>query len=119
MSWSRLAICFCICNACLGVVQAGLSVFYQTYAAVVWDLLRWQSRNIPVFVGEFGTVVGDTSAAWGWLLTYIADMHYAYWPLNGCSKPFETFRNDTYGILDCDWETVRNRTWTRSIFPQE
>jgi hypothetical protein len=117
MCWSRLAICFCICNACLGAVQAGLSVFYQTYAAVVWDLLRWQSRNIPVFVGEFGTVVGDTSAAWGWLLTYIADMHYAYWPLNGCAKPFETFRNDTYGMLDCDWETVRNRNWSKTIFP--
>jgi hypothetical protein len=118
MCWSRLAMCFCICNAYLGAAQAGLSVFYQTYGAVVWDLLRWESRHIPVFVGEFGTAVGDTSVEWGWLMAYIADMHYAYWPLNGCSKPFETFRNDTYGILDCDWETVRNWTWTRSIFPQ-
>ena len=119
MCWSRLAMCFCMCNACLGAVQVGLSVFYQTYGAVVWDLLRWESRHIPVFVGEFGTVVGDTSAAWGWLMTYIADMHYAYWPLNGCAQPFDKFVNDTYGILDCDWETVRNWTWTRSIFPQE
>jgi U3 small nucleolar RNA-associated protein 7 len=83
----------------------------------VWDLRRWESRHIPVWVGEFGTVVGDTSVAWGWLMTYIADMHYAYWPLNGCAKPFETFRNDTYGILDCDWETVRNRNWSKTIFP--
>jgi hypothetical protein len=119
MCWSRLAMCFCMWNAYLAAGQAGLSVFYQTYGAVVWDLLRWESRHIPVFVGEFGTVVGDTSAEWGCLMTYIADMHYAYWPLNGCGERFETFSNDTYGILDCDWETVRNWTWTRSIFPQE
>jgi hypothetical protein len=119
MCWSRLAMCFCMCNACLGALQVGLSVFYQTYGAVVWDLMRWESRKIPVLVGEFGTAVGDTSVEWGWLMTYVADMHYAYWPLNGCAQPFETLRNDTYGILDCDWETVRNWTWTRSIFPQD
>jgi hypothetical protein len=116
MCWSRLAMCFCICNAYLGAAQAGLSVFYQTYGAVVWDLLRWESRHIPVFVGEFGTAVGDTSVEWGWLMTYVADMH---WPLNGCGQRFETLSNDTYGILECDWETVRNWTWTRSIFPQD
>lgn len=117
LCWSRLLVWFCVWNACLGALQAGLSVFYQTYAAVVWDLRRWDSRNIPVWVGEFGTEVGDTSVAWGWLMTYIRDMHYAYWPLNGCSKPFETFRNDTYGILDCDWVTVRNVNWTKTVFP--
>jgi hypothetical protein len=94
-------------------------VFYQTYAAVLWELRRWESRHTPVFVGEFGTVVGDSSVEWGWLMTYIADMHYAYWPLNGCGQRFETLSNDTYGILECDWETVRNWTWTRSIFHQD
>ena len=117
ISWSRLLVCFCLWNACLGAVQLGLSVFYQTYGAVVWDLRRWESRHIPVWVGEFGTVVGDTSVAWGWLMAYIRDMHYAYWPLNGCAQRFTTFRNDTYGILDCDWVTVRNVNWTKSIFP--
>jgi len=117
MCWSRLVICFCLWNACLGAMQAALSVFYQTYWAVLWELRRWDSRNIPVWVGEFGTVVGDTSVAWGWLMTYIADMHYSYWPLNGCAQRFETSKNDTYGILDCDWATVRNVTWTKDIFP--
>lgn len=119
MCWNRLALYFCMWNACLGAMQAGLSVFYQTYAAVRWDLRRWHSRNIPVWVGEFGTFVGDTGVPWGWLMTYVADMHYAYWPLNGCAKHFETFRNDTYGILDCDWVTVRNVNWTKSIFPTQ
>jgi hypothetical protein len=160
MCWSRLLICFCAWNACLGAVQAGVSVFYQTYGAVLWDLRRWDSRDIPVFVGEFGTYVGDTSVSWGWLMAYIGGMHYAYWPLNGCkladvqdraicptgpaafflsseslegcrkeqhrpsfrkhmigSNHFEKFENDTYGILDCDWATVRNVNWTKSIFP--
>jgi hypothetical protein len=67
-------------------------------------------------VGEFGAVVGDTSVAWGWLMTYIRDMHYAYWPLNGCAQRFETFRNDTYGILECDWVTVRDVNWTKALF---
>jgi hypothetical protein len=122
ISWSRLLICFCAWNACLGAVQAGLSVFYQTYGAVLWDLRRWHSSNIPVWVGEFGTVVGDTSEAWGWLMTYIRDMHYAYWPLNGCSQ-FETFMETSmnvsngYGILRCDSSTVRNVNWTKTIFP--
>ena len=117
MCWGRLLMCFCLWNACLGAVQLGLSVFYQTYGAVVWDLRRWESRHIPVWVGEFGTVVGDTSVAWDWLMAYIRDMHYAYWPLNGCAQRFKAFRNDTYGILDCDWVTVRNVNWTKSIFP--
>jgi hypothetical protein len=117
MCWNRLWIYFGLWNACLGAVQAALSLFYQTYGAVLWDLRRWHSRHIPVWVGEFGTVVGDTSVAWNWLMTYIRDMHYAYWPLNGCAQRFETFKNDTYGILDCDWVTVRNVNWTKTIFP--
>ena len=120
MSWSRLAMCFCMWNACLAAVQTGFSVFYQTYSAVLWDLRRWHSSNIPVWVGEFGAVVGDTSEAWGWLLTFIRDMHYSYWPLNGCSQS-EALMNvsDGYGLLACDSATVRNVNWTRSIFPQE
>ena len=117
MCWNRLLIYFGLWNACLGAVQAALSLFYQTYGAVLWDLRRWHSRHIPVWVGEFGTVVGDTSLAWNWLTTYIRDMHYAYWPLNGCAQPFDKFINDTYGILDCDWVTVRNVNWTKTIFP--
>ena len=161
MCWNSLVISLCFWNACLGVVQAGLSMFYQTYWAVQWELRRWESRDIPVWVGEFGTYVGDTSVSWGWVMTYIGGMHYAYWPLNGCrsapvredqlfcpvgpaalfmsskfnkdciyqqhvpsfhkhwtnSKYFETFENDTFGILDCDWATVRDVNWTKSIFP--
>ena len=158
--WSRLVICFCLWNTCVGVVQAGLSVFYQTYASVLWELRRWDSRHIPVFLGEFGTYVGDKSVVWGRLMKSIGGMHYAYWSLNGCrpasvqappmcpigpaklffsrkfledcnyqqhqpsfqthskgSKHFETFENDTFGILDCDWVTVRDVNWTKSIFP--
>jgi hypothetical protein len=116
MCWSRLLVCFCLWNTCLGALQAGLSVFYQTYWSVLWDLRRWHSSNIPVWVGEFGTVVGDTSVSWGWLMTYIRDMHYAYWTLNGCVQRFETFLNESYGILDCDWTTIRNVHWTNAIF---
>jgi hypothetical protein len=117
MCWRRLATCACGWNAGLGAVQAGLSVFYQTYWAVLWDLRRWDSRSIPVWVGEFGAEVGDTSVAWGWLLTYLANMHYAYWPLNGCAQRFKTLQNDTYGILECNWVTVRNASWTATVFP--
>ena len=117
MCWARLLKYFCIWNVCLGTLQVGLCVFYQTYWAVQWDLRRWHSRNIPVWVGEFGTVVGDTSVAWGWLMTYISDMHYAYWPLNGCSQS-EMLMNvsDGYAILMCDSATIRNANWTRTIF---
>jgi hypothetical protein len=117
MCWSRLLMYFCMWNVCLGLLQAGMSVFYQTYWAVLWDVRRLHSRNIPVWVGEFGTVVGDTSVSWGWLMTYIRDMHYAYWTLNGCTQRFDTFFNETYGILHCDWVTVRNVNWTKTIFP--
>ncbi len=68
-----------------------------------------------MWVGEFGTVVGDASAEWRWLLTYVRDMHY--WPLNGYSTLFETPANDTYGLFDCDWATVRDAAWTKTVFP--
>ena len=118
VNWRKLTTRFCCCNTCLGLVQAGLSVFYQTHWAVAWDLRRWNSPNIPVWVGEFGAEIGDTSVQWKWLLMYLADMHYAYWPLNGCFFPlrFNKLINDTYGILECDWTTVRNTNWTASIF---
>jgi hypothetical protein len=119
LRWSRLATNACLCNAWLGLLQAGFSVFYQTYWAVLWELRRWDSRKIPVWVGEFGTVVGDTSEAWGWMMTYVRHMHYAYWPLNGCKERVGTISNDSYGILDCDWKTVRDWNWTRSIFQDE
>lgn len=120
MRWRRLAKSLCGWNAGLGAVQAGMSVFYQTYWAVLWDLRRWNSKSIPVWVGEFGAKIGDTSVAWGWMLTYLADMHYAYWPLNGCAQRLELLESlhiDTYGILECDWVTVRNANWTASVFP--
>ena len=159
MCWRRLTTCFCLWNVLLGSVQVSFSIFYQTYGAVQWDLRRWGSSHIPVFVGEFGTVVGDTSVLWSWLMAYIGGMHYAYWPLNGCrpaatqlpgacpsgpaaylmssylrescyaqqhqpyfhkhfkgSIQFQTLENDTFGILHCDWATIRNENWTKSIF---
>ena len=50
-------------------------------------------------------------------MTYIRDMHYSYWPLNGCSQS-EMLMNvsDGYGILECDSVTVRNVNWTKTIF---
>jgi hypothetical protein len=45
-------------------------------------------------------------------------MHYAYWPLNGvCEHRFGILFNETYGILDCDWATIRNVNWTKTVFP--
>ena len=32
-------------------------------------------------------------------------------------KQFRTLENDTFGILDCDWATVRDVNWTKTIFP--
>jgi hypothetical protein len=118
VNWRKLTTRFCCCNTCLGLVQAGLSVFYQTHWAVAWDLRRWNSPNIPVWVGKFGAEIGDTRVQWKWLIMYLADMHYAYWPLNGCFFPlrFNKLINNTYGILECDWTTVRNTNWTASIF---
>ena len=117
MCWARLLKYFCLWNMCLGTLQVGLCVFYQTYWAVLWDLRRWHSSSIPVWVGEFGTTVGDTSVTWGWLMRYIRDMHYAYWTLNGCTQRFGMLFNETFGLLDCDWTGIRNVNWTRTIFP--
>jgi hypothetical protein len=113
---ARVGTSVCVWNACLGITQAGLSVFYQTPLAVAWDLRRWDSSNIPVWVGEFGTVVGDTSEIWGWLLSYVKELDFAYWPLNGCMQRSGWTHNDTFGLLECDWVTVRDPTWTASIF---
>ena len=68
--------------------------------------------------GSEETQIGDASVQWKWLLMYLADMHYAYWPLNGClfAHRFNKLINDTYGILECDWTTVRNAKWTATIF---
>jgi len=117
LCWGRLLMYLCLWNVCLGAVQVALCVFYQTYGAVLWELRRWDSKHIPVMVGEFGTYLGDTRVAWGWLLHYIRDMHFAYWPLNGCAQRFETLRNDTFGLLDCDWVTIRDVNLTKRIFP--
>ena len=113
---SRLLLCFCLWNVGLGAVQLLLCVFYQTRWAVLWDLRRWHSSIIPVFVGEFGADVGETGVQWQRLLAYVGNMHSAYWALNGCSQRFETEMTDTYGLLDCDWATVRDANWTHMIF---
>lgn len=113
---ARLLTSLCGWNVCLGLFQVGLSVFYQTPLAVAWDLRRWDSRTIPVWVGEFGTVVGDRSAAWGLLLSHVKAMDFAYWPLNGCMDRFGWTQRDTFGLLGCDWATVRDAPWTARIF---
>jgi hypothetical protein len=113
---TRLVTSVCVWNACLGMAQAALALFYMSPLAVAWELRRWDSNDIPVWVGEFGTVVGDTSKEWEWLLSYVKDFDFAYWPLNGCMDRFGWTRNDTFGLLECDWKTIRNVTWTTEIF---
>lgn len=117
IQWKTLLTSICLWNILVGVIQVVLSIFYQSYWAVLWDLRRWSSSHIPVFVGEFGTMVGDHTVSWGWLLTYINGMHYAYWALNGCTTRFGKYDTDGFGLLAPDWKTVRDEEWTRAIFP--
>jgi len=113
---ARLAASACLWNAALGVLQAALALFYMTPLAVAWDLRRWASADIPVWVGEFGAVVGDASREWRWLLALVQQLDFAYWPLNGCMHRAAGARNDTFGLLECDWRTPRDAAWTRTVF---
>lgn len=116
-NWRLLWSCVCAWNICMGLVLIGLSLWFQTYAAVEWELRRWRSQDIPVLVGEFGTRVGDTRVVWRWLVRYVQGLHYSYWAINGRKWDVDRWDNETFGLLTPDWGGVRDVNWTRTIFP--
>ena len=116
-NWKAQVSWFCIWNIGVCAVLIPLSFWFQTYGAVEWDLSRWHSLDIPVFVGEFGAAIGEDTVAWGWLTRYIKKKNYSYWALNG-----RMWRNgwipEGFGLLTEDWGAVRDLHWTRKIFPK-
>ena len=87
---------------------------------VVDDLRRWQlaHRVVPVFVGEFGTVVGTDTLQWDYLLRVIRefDLDFAYWALNGRKWRHERWEAENYGLLTYNYSTLSDPVFTSSIF---
>ena len=114
--WRLQTFWFCVWNTFIGALLVLFSLWFRTYGAVQWDLRRWHSSNIPVFVGEFGTKVGDNRVEWGWLMKHIEHMHYAYWALNGRRWRDNRWVDEEFGLLAQDWGSMRNPDWTKTIF---
>ena len=118
LDWSSLLFWFCTWNIVICCVLIPLSFWFQTYAAVEWDLRRWKSDTIPVWVGEFGAGIGETTKQWQWLLRAIQGRHFAYWAINGRRWKNQTSSWDAegFGLLTPDYASIRDVNWTRTIF---
>jgi hypothetical protein len=84
------------------------------------ELARWRldGRSIPVWVGEFGTHVGDHSQNWDLLTKALRDkdLDFAYWAVNGRKWRHGAWEQENYGLLTDDYKAIRNRTFSDSIF---
>lgn len=84
---------------------------YPSFAADMennWAYLL-RSNTAPVWVGEFGAPHGTKGCDhnyWDNLMKFLKDVDadFGYWALNP-RKP-ENYDNETYGLLQPDWETV-------------
>ena len=93
----------------------------HTVLGDAWGFLLIQNRpfTAPVWVGEFGTShdaagtdPGRPGGRWfGWCCRYLreADIDWCYWAINGTQargKGRSRGAEESYGILDRDWNTV-------------
>lgn len=119
INWNYILFWFCSWNIVTFVFLLLASIWYQSYFAVEWDLRKWSSPDIPVFVGEFGGAPGENTAQWGWLLHAIKDKHYSYWAVNGRRWNNITYRwePEGFGLLTPDYRSIRDVNWTRTFFP--
>jgi hypothetical protein len=76
----------------------------------VWAL---ENRPVPVWVGEFGTVLPGNDRVFDIILNYIVtryDLDFAYWPFNGDNYRFGRFASEGFGVMEPDYVTVKNYT---------
>ena len=107
-----------ICLACVAAVV--LSYLTGTYWMVVDDLRRWrlERRAVPVFVGEFGTGVGDSTWQWGYLMQVIRefDLDFAYWAVNGRKWNHGAWEHEDFGLLTYNYSALSDTSFTSTIF---
>ena len=113
-----LSLIFWIYIACM--VSILLIFTANTYWMVQNELSRWclEDRKIPVWVGEFGTGVGDHSWKWRYLTRFLRDhdLDFAYWALNGRKWQHGKWEAESFGLLTEDYKAVKNQTFTDSLF---
>ena len=92
----------------------------STYWMVLFDLSRWclEDRSIPVWVGEFGTTIGDNSWKWGFLTRVLRDyeLDFAYWAINGRKWRHGNWELENYGLFTEDYTAVRNQSFADDLF---
>jgi hypothetical protein len=119
--WLDYLLCILgwVCLTCVAVIA--MCCVSETYWMVCNELGRWRldARKVPVWVGEFGTGVGDTSWYWGFLLRVLRDndLDFAYWALNGRQWQEERgWDNEWFGLLNEAYSAVKDRGFTQSLF---
>ena len=110
LCWVRLAC----------VLVIAMSPITGSYWMVVDDLRRWRldNRAIPIFVGEFGDVVGTNTLQWDYLLRVIRDfdLDFAYWALNGRKWRHGSWEPENYGLLNYNYSALSDKAFTSNIF---
>jgi hypothetical protein len=117
--WHMVAwMLFWICLTCIAICAFYFAA--GTYWMVIEDVSRWvlDDRTIPVWVGEFGTIVGDDSWKWGFLMRVLKeyDLDFAYWAINGRKWRHGAWESEEYGLITEDYRSIRNKSFTDSIF---
>ena len=98
----------------LSVPLLMISHYAQRYEVLELEFnIKWgtENTNAPIWLGEFGGNEID-STWWPGLMRYVAahDLDWAYWPYDGSTWVNETqsWKDETYGILEQDYQTVRH-----------
>jgi hypothetical protein len=119
--WPDWLLCILgwICLTCVAVIV--MCSVSDTYWMVSNELGRWrlEGRTVPVWVGEFGTGVGDTSTYWGFLLRVLRDneLDFAYWALNGRMwQEGRGWGSEGFGLLNEAYSAVKDQVFTKRLF---
>ena len=122
--WMDVFLC-ALCWACLACVAViALCCVSDTYWMVCNELSRWKidERVVPVWVGEFGTAVGDVSKRWEFLTRFLLeyDLDFAYWALNGRMwQDGRGWGEESFGLLDKTYSFIKNPVFTARLFGQK
>ena len=103
-------------------------VVYSVHLYSFWPWTHWPSEkdfdlnwrlkhlwfgvkyNVPMMVTEFGTNKDD--AYWKNVINSLqkhGNIHFAYWSIDGYNLKKDPYEDESYGILNQEWDTVRHK----------
>ena len=115
-------IWFSFWAGCFFASVLGILIYLEMDVAHVRFLRAWWKLDdsvVPIFWGEFGKSIGQENHIFSLLKSTLLDdykLDFAYWAFNGKKYFNGMWYNESFGIMNEDYKTFKDKNFTLSLF---